>query len=258
MIKQLLLWSKPFRYFLDQFAYNRMADHKPIISLKNRLKGQPILVVGNGPSLNRTPLDTFANISAIGMNKIDLIFSRVNWRPSLIICTNNLVIQQHKKKFIGSKIPVFLSWKGRWFINPWHRRKVNFFNSLLSSDFSTNLLKGVGSAGTVTYTALQFAYYMGCNPVILFGVDHNFSYSGQANEIQKRQGTDANHFDQNYFKSGSYWGVPNLEKSELGYKNAKDVFESDNRCIFDATIDGKLTIFPKISVDKAKELCGIG
>ncbi|MDP6075069.1 MAG: hypothetical protein QGI26_08775, partial [Myxococcota bacterium] len=67
-----------------------------------------MLIVGNGPSLNSTPLDDFSHIPAIGMNKIDLLYPRVEWRPSLVICTNNLVIQQHAESLASSTVPVYL------------------------------------------------------------------------------------------------------------------------------------------------------
>ena len=47
---------------------------------------------------------------------------------------------------------------------------------------------------TVTYTALQLAYFMGCDPVILIGVDHNFTTPGQPNVTVVSSGDDPNHF----------------------------------------------------------------
>lgn len=255
MIKKLIFWSKPIRYRLDRLTYKSLADRKPIQKLKNCLKDCPMLVVGNGPSLNKTPLDEFVDIPSIGTNKVDLIFSKFKWRPYLIICINNLVIKQNWENFVRSEIPVYLSWKGRWFAGSTHRNKVNYFLSLPTRDFSDNLVKGVGSAGTVTYAALQFAYYMGCNPVIIVGVDHSYNFSGEPNEIAKRKGPDQNHFDPNYFREGSTWGLPNLELSEIGYQYAKEAFENDGRTIYDATIGGKLDIFPKINIDEAIKIC---
>ena len=257
MLKKLLFWSRPFRYWLDNFAYEKSADHSPLKKLKDIYKGQPMIIVGNGPSLNKTPLDDFVGVPSIGMNKIDLLFYRVKWRPDLIICTNNLVIKQHVHQFLKNGISVYLSWKGRWFVPAGSRKKLNFFNSLNTTEFSKDLVHGVGSAGTVTYTALQFAYYMGSDPVILFGVDHSFAFEGNPNEIAKRKGPDQNHFDPNYFKDGSKWGLPNLDLSEVGYENAKGVFNNDGRKVYDATVGGKLTVFPKITIGRAKELCSL-
>lgn len=257
MLKRVLSITKPARYWLDRVTYKRQAENNMIASLKDKYKNRPLLVIGNGPSLNKTPLEDFSGVPSVGMNKIDMIFPKVSWRPNIIVCMNNLVVKQHWKTFIRGDIPTFISWKGRWFVAKEYRRSVNYFLSDYSPEFSTDILSRVGSAGTVTYTALQFAYYMGANPVILFGVDHSFSFEGDPADLKKRKGDDVNHFDPNYFKDGQWWGLPNLELSELGYRNAKKAFEEDNRQVYDATIDGKLKVFTRISIDEAKMLCGI-
>ncbi|MFK7840888.1 MAG: hypothetical protein AB8B54_01370, partial [Sphingorhabdus sp.] len=113
---------------------------------------------------------------------------------------------------------------------------------------------GMGSGATVTYAALQLAYHMGANPVIIVGVDHSFDKSGSANIYEKRSGADNNHFDPNYFKDGSYWGVPNLDASEEVFLKSRIAFEQDGRKIYDATVDGKLQIFEKIAIDDAVAL----
>ncbi|NNL78813.1 MAG: DUF115 domain-containing protein [Desulfobacterales bacterium] len=257
MFKQVLSATRPARYWIDEITFKSSPVRNQLKELKDAYAGKPLLVVGNGPSLNNTPLDEFSNIPAIGMNKIDLLFDRVNWRPSMIVCINNLVIKQHWRSFVQSQIPVYLSWKGRWFVKRKFRGKVNYFLDLKSPEFSTELPNGIGMGGTVTYSALQIAYYMGANPVILFGVDHNFAFKGKPLEYSKRTGADSNHFDPNYFKEGDWWGLPDLEASEAGYSNAKAMFENDGRRIVDATIGGKLDIFEKVSVSAAKALCGI-
>lgn len=257
MLKKILSVTQPARYWMDKVSFKKSPARNHLKDLRGACAGKPMLVVGNGPSLNDSPLDEFSSIPAIGMNKIDLLFSRVKWRPSMIVCINNLVIKQHWRSFVQSKIPVYLSWKGRWFVKRKFRGDVNYFLDLPSPEFSTELPDGVGAAATVTYAALQIAYYMGANPVILFGIDHNFTFEGNPQEYAKRKGEDVNHFDPNYFKDGDWWGLPNLETSELGYSYAKAMFEKDGRQIFDATIGGKLDIFDKVSVSTAKSLCGI-
>ncbi len=257
MLRSILIRSRPVRYLFDNITYRCFSSRNSLSKLKNIYKGRPMLVVGNGPSLNKTPLDNFSAVPSIGMNKIFLLFPCVKWRPNLVVCTNNLVIKQSWQFFIRSNVPTFLSWKGRWFIDRNERNSFNYFLSLSSREFSANPLEGVGSAGTVTYTALQFAYFMGANPVILFGVDHSFSCEGKANEIVKMEGSDPNHFDPNYFAEGQKWGLPNYELSELAYRNSKNAFEKDGRHVYDATINGKLDIFPKIGVEEAREICSL-
>lgn len=255
MLDQLIRWSKPARYGADNMLFSMSGRARDVGALKDRYKGRPLLVVGNGPSLNKTPLDEFAQVPSIGMNKIDMIFPRTIWRPHMIICINNLVVKQHAEHFAASDIPVYLSWKSRWFAP--RSSSIKYFNLSLSEEFSTDASERIGSSVTVTYPALQLAYYLGADPVIIFGVDHNFDKVGKEGTYERRVGSDINHFDPNYFKAGSYWGLPNLEASEQAYARVQNKFESSGRRVFDATVNGKLEIFEKITVKQARELAGI-
>jgi len=49
--------------------------------------------------------------------------------------------------------------------------------------------------------------------------------------------------------------LPDLETSEVTYQLAKCYYKLDGREIFDATIDGKLQIFPKIFYEEALKIC---
>lgn len=252
--KQLMAASRPIRYAIDSIGFKIAGDTGPLVALKDRHRGKPMMVVGNGPSLNHTPLDDFAHLPSIGMNKIDMIYGRTTWRPELIVCLNNLVAKQHQDAFAASEIPVFVGWKARWYLQAENRKKLNFFKTNLSNVFSVDAVQGFGSSATVTYIALQMAYWMGADPVIIVGVDHSFKYTGPERTYKKREGPDTNHFDPNYFKSGSYWGTPDLDQSEIDYSLARAAFAADGRKVYDATVGGKLEVFEKISLERAKEL----
>lgn len=252
--RRIISATRPLRYAIDNALYKSLADPTPLATLKDLHKNKPILVVGNGPSLNQTPLDDFVHVPSIGMNKIDMIYSRTKWRPELVVCLNNMVAKQNQYAFASSEVPVFIAWKARWHLRRENRRKLRFFNVNLSNAFSKDAVKGLGSSATVTYVALQMAYWMGADPVIIFGVDHSFIYTGPKMTYQKREGPDSNHFDPNYFKSGTYWGTPDLDQSEIEYALARQAFEAAGRKVFDATIGGKLEVFDKIGLEQAKQL----
>jgi hypothetical protein len=230
-------------------------DNSALMNLKDRHRGKTMLVIGNGPSLNETPLSDFAHVPSVGMNKIDMIYPRTTWRPEVVVCLNNLVARQNQDSFAASDIPTFVAWKSRWYMRAKNRKKLNFFNTTLSNTFSTDVVQGFGSSATVTYVALQMAYWMGADTVIILGVDHSFKYVGPELSYQKREGPDTNHFDSNYFKAGTYWATPDLEQCEKDYRLARDAFQTDGRNVYDATVGGKLDIFEKISIDRATELC---
>lgn len=246
---------RPLRYGLEGILYRRTQNAKVLMQVQGQVRGMPILVIGNGPSLNQTPLDEFKHVPSIGMNKINLIFSHVDWRPTFIVCLNRHVMEQNQDFFANTDIPVFQCWQNRWFIKAENRSDGRYFLNLNSGKFSNDISVGVGIGGTVTYTALQFAYYMGANPVILFGVDHSFPSKGPPNKLIVSRDADANHFDKNYFGKGIKWNLPDLVESERAYLRAKSAFEADGRVVYDATINGKLKIFPKIDLMRAMEIC---
>lgn len=254
LINKTIKLSKPLRYWLDEFTFRRSGVSDDVRDLSGLLRGKPLLIVGNGPSLNDTPLTEFDKVYSIGMNKIDLIFERTSWRPDIIVVTNNLVVRQHCGKMAEHGIPCYLSWKSRWFVPRNLRQRFRYFLDKVAPGFQRDIARGLGASATVTYAALQFAYYMEADPVIIVGLDHNFSYSGNPNDYRKREGKDVNHFDSNYFAPGQYWGVPDLKESEVSFLKAKEAFDNAGRKIVDATIGGKLNVFDKISIEEALRL----
>ena len=97
--------------------------------------------------------------------------------------------------------------------------------------------------------AMQVAYHLGFQDVVLIGVDHRFASTGPANELVTSQGADPNHFDPNYFGAGVKWQLPDLEMSERAYRLANERFVADGRSIVDATVGGNLTVFPKVDFE---------
>lgn len=112
------------------------------------------------------------------------------------------------------------------------------------SRFCKDIEHGVHEGWTVTYAALQVAYYLGFREVVIIGMDHRFEFSGEPNEGRMLEGEDKNHFSTEYF-AGRTWDNPDLERSEESYRIARQVFEADGRKIWDATVHGNCTVFDK-------------
>ncbi len=256
MFKGLSNATFGLRYGLDGLLYDSKRWSQSFAALKNCAKGDPVLVVGNGPSLNKTPLDEFASVTSIGMNKIDMLYPRVTWRPTLVMTMNTVVVKQHGDTIVDVNDQAFISFKTRHFLSKKSCEKAKFFLEKPGTPFSTDPSKYIALGPTVTYSALQMAYWMGADPVILFGVDHSFKFAGSPLAYEKMKGDDPNHFDPNYFKD-SLWGAPDNVGMERCYAESRHAFERDGRRILDATIDGKLQIFEKISLAEAFSLCGI-
>lgn len=216
------------------------------LSLLETFHGQDCLIVGNGPSLNQTPLDKI-KMPSIGMNKINLLFDKTSWRPDLIVCVNGLVIRQNRGFFNSTLIPLVLPIKALY-LGIKRRPHVIFIRISDSIDFQDNIKKPSGIGSTVTFTCMQIAAFARVKTVNIVGVDHSFNYKG-TDGIKMHEGDDPNHFDPNYFKN-CLWGLPDLEGSERAYLIAKKYFDNKGVRIIDYTIKGKLSVFDKGDINQ--------
>jgi hypothetical protein len=141
----------------------------------------------------------------------------------------------------------FLPWGlRRYFPSPVPEDLVLIQNEGLKPGFQRNACRPLWQGATVTFVAMQLAYHLGFDKVILVGVDHSFTMQGRPHETVISQGDDPNHFSYDYFGKGFKWQLPDLETSEIAYRMARQAFESSGREIMDATVGGKLTVFPKV------------
>jgi hypothetical protein len=222
------------------------ASRYRLSTLRNSHKGERCFIIGNGPSLRQTDLTRLRREFTFGLNRIYLLFPELGFTTSCLVSVNDLVLEQCFQEIKALSIPKYLTWRSRrWFADD---PRVVFVDTDFtgSESFSQEVSSRVFEGYTVTYVALQLAFHMGFSEAILIGVDHNFVTKGPANEAVISQGDDPNHFAPNYFGAGFKWQLPDLEGSERAYSLAKQAYEIAGRHVLDATIGGKLTIFPKV------------
>jgi hypothetical protein len=229
----------------------RRESIKRLNQLKDIHTGKRAFIIGNGPSLKQTDLTKLKNEITFGMNRIYIAFPEMGFETTYFVSINNLVIEQFANDIASLNMPKFLSWRSHHFFTPetynLKPETINFlYTSYTGKKISQNISGRVWEGATVTTVALQLAYHMGISQVILIGVDHNFTSKGEANKTVISEGDDANHFMSNYFGKGTKWQLPDLDTSEVGYSMAREMYEKNNREILDATVAGKLTVFPKV------------
>jgi len=216
-----------------------------IVAMKDKHQGERCFIIGNGPSLRNTDLSLLKGEVTFGMNRIYLLFDQVGFATTYYVAVNKLVIEQCAREIASLTCPKFISWHARDEID--FTTDMMFLHSRgVSPTFYTDITRGIWEGATVTYVAMQIAYYMGFQKVILVGVDHSFVTQGKPHTAVVSQGNDPDHFDPQYFGKGFRWQLPDLETSELAYRTAKSQFESEDREIVDATVDGKLQVFSKV------------
>ncbi len=213
-------------------------------------QGKRAFIIGNGPSLKNTDLTRLKDEYTFGLNRIYLMFPELGFTTTYLVSINDLIIEQCAAELLAVSVPKFFAWRShRHFLslNPPASELPDFiYTSYTGPRFSRDVSGRVWEGATVTNVALQLAYHMGFQQVILIGVDHNFVSKGPANTTVVSGGDDPNHFSPAYFGKGFRWQLPDFETSEVGYKMARDAYEKDGRQVLDATIGGKLTIFPKV------------
>jgi len=233
----------------------RRESIRRLAALKDTHKGQRAFIIGNGPSLKQTDLTKLKNEFTFGMNRIYLMFPELGFTTSCLVSINDLVIEQCAAEMAALEIPKFFAWRSHRHFAALPNSSLIFHPSSLPAflytaytgpRFSRDVRGRVWEGATVTNVALQLAFHMGFEQVILIGVDHNFTSKGDANKTVVSDGDDPNHFSAAYFGKGFRWQLPDLDTSEIGYRFARQAYESAGRQVLDATVGGKLTIFKKV------------
>lgn len=238
-LQRAAMWPAATFHPLRRKSTRRLAD------FKDKHRNQRCFIIGNGPSLRQTDLSQLKNEFTFGMNRIYLMFPELGFATSYFLTVNSLVIEQCAQDIRALSIPKFLSWRSHPLIQP--TDDIMFLHTTYTGPkFATDARGRVWEGATVTYVALQLAFYMGFEQVILIGVDHNYTTQGKPNTTIVSQGDDPNHFNGSYFGKGFRWQLPDLNTSERSYLMARQAYTEAGRQVIDATVGGKLTIFPKV------------
>ena len=245
----------------------RRESIRRLAALKDIHKGKRAFIIGNGPSLRKTDLSKLRNEFTFGMNRIYLLFPELGFHTTYFVSINDLVIEQFKDEILAQPMPKFLAWRSHRHFSSQFPNSPGFgpssgqvsslqspsftfpiflYTTYTSPNFARDVRGRVWEGATVTNVALQIAFHMGFEKVILIGVDHNFTSKGEANKTVVSQGDDPNHFAPNYFGKGAKWQLPDLDTSEIGYSLAREAYRKAGREVMDATVGGKLMVFPKV------------
>jgi Protein of unknown function DUF115 len=240
-------WRNRGRHILGKrFDTRWQNSQEKLACFKDKYAGRRCFVIGNGPSLQHTNLSLLENEITFGLNRIYLLFKELRFPTTFLVSVNDLVLEQVADDLQKINVPKFITWRAR----RWLQEDSNtiFIDTDFTGpeNFSSNASGRIYEGFTVTFVALQLAFYMGFQQVILVGVDHNFSTKGPANSTVVSAGDDPNHFSASYFSKGFRWQLPDLEGSERAYHLARAAYLDAGREILDATVGGKLEIFPKV------------
>jgi len=236
---------------------------KRIRELRDRYAGRRCFVIGGGPSLAQTPLDLLTNEITIASNAIFLLFGETNFRPTFYTVEDQLVAEDRAPAInqLHGMTKIFPADLWRYLKEDKETIYVNFKRGEYDGfpKFSDRLDEVVYWGGTVTFMNLQLAWHIGCREVYLVGIDHSYQRPSPDDKVEgiviTSQSADVNHFHPDYFGPGYRWHDPRVDRMERGYVEARRFFTEHGGVIYNATVGGKLEVFPRVDYKQTTASC---
>jgi len=153
---------------------NRSNPHGKSSSLSpkswiGKMTGIPCFIMGNAPSLNK--IENFSILDdyfTVGINRIFFKYD-----PTVLIWQDLALWSQEKQKVVATKAIKYCR-EGANTQGGFYTFFLQGKDPKLTNDIAT--LYGRGSSGTIAY---QMVYALGCDPIILVGMDCRYTKKGQ-------------------------------------------------------------------------------
>jgi hypothetical protein len=248
----------PASYWLSEEYPETGFDSLEMASFKDRHRGERVVIIGNGPSLNELDLTKLKTEYTIAVNGIFYAAEQMGFDPTYYVVEDTAVMRDNLDEIIAYQA-------GHKFFPSIYRRMVGerdnvsyfmmnrgFYESA-SPDFciprfSVDPGHHMFSGQSVTLINLQLAYHLGFEEVILIGMDFSYTVPDDAvveGDVITSTSDDPNHFHPGYFGPGKVWKDPKLDRVLANYALAKQIYEADGRRIVNATAGGNLALFER-------------
>lgn len=226
----------------------KLTDKAIIKKFYNMHKGKRAFIIGNGPSLLKTDPRRLKGEITFGCNNIFLL---ENFTPTYYAAIDRVLTQDRAKEINALPwVKFFPNLVSEWITNGYF---LNAIHAEWPTNFSTDISEFIEIDFTVTYSLMQIAFYMGCDPVYLIGVDHTYKVDSQQSYLEANVLTstadDPNHFHPDYFGKGYRWHKPRMEPLKACYRKALEVYRQHGRELFNATAGGALEELPRVDFD---------
>jgi len=256
-MKNLLEQAKKKLYY-ERVARPSARDRRALRRLRDLHRGETGVILANGPSLRAVDFGLVRPYATIGMNRIYLMYDVMGFRPDYYCIEDRLEAEQECKEINeldGSVmfIPKYLGYCLLKKRNPnivYTNFQLRYPGYTTDSRFSTDFSQVSYLGFTVTYYALQLAFYMGFSTVVIAGLDHSFQVAKEPG-VQAIRGEHGNHFVENYYKPDDLWYSPDMARMERSYAVAERYFRKDGRRVLNATPGSKLDVFPITTLEEA-------
>lgn len=249
---------------------------------KDRHQGERCFIMGNGPSLNRMDLSRLAGETVFACNGVDLLFDRIDWRPTYYVSVDSRVLPDRAEavKAMLAAHPAMTGFFPTELVDHGSGKPAQDTRSLLSGVGNAVFFRertndpGRGVDGmfsfdadaalvqpyTVTITMMQLAAWMGFSEIVLIGCDTDYVVPASVRQegptveggqllLTSTADDDPNHFDPRYFGKGRRWHQPQVARMIEHYGFARQALEGAGIRVVNATVGGRLDVFERSSLD---------
>ena len=248
-------------------ARRAMMDPRPTVEEWQKLKGSydgRAFLLGNGPSLNQTPLHLLEGEATMCFNRFDLMLERLPWTPTFYTTIDDRVLldtldvvnemsERSKHAFFPDIHPYFVDFRESIVKRP------NVHWLFLDRTFFSDELPYCGINKTVANVGIQILAYLGFTEIYLLGVDMTYTVPKSARIEGKRDITateddDESHFDPRYFGKGRKFHVPMLDETFLKFREAYEHYTPRGVQIVNSTVGGVLEEFPRRPLEEVLDV----
>ena len=249
------------------------AGHHWLQSMRNSRRGETVVLIGNGPSLNETDLELLAGVDTFGVNSIFLADDRFVEPLTYFVvedtavfndnepeikryeATHKLFPTLYQPRFTDDEITenthffrMNMGFYGR------HHKHAGPTRTVCHPRFSMDASQRVYCGQSVTIINLQLAHWFGYQRVVLIGMDFSYTIPDDADRTGNlivSNSDDPNHFHPGYFGAGKTWKDPKLDRVLVNYRLANEAYQASGREIINSTVGGRLEVFRRLPLEAA-------
>lgn len=233
---------------LYDFMYDIKAYHNPQLEVYKGIHcGRRCFIIGTGPSLRISDLDRLRESGdiCISVNGIFRAYDSTDWRPDYYLMGDRNRFEDLKGELLGryqvkNMLVTDTCLRGRSFPEfQWYHQSFLHLSPSCPPLFSDDFAHGVYAGGTITYDCLQFAFYLGCKEIYLYGVDFDC-------------GEKEVHFVDAYsgFSTPMSARLYEQSRAQLAYETAERKARESGIRIYNASRRSKLDVFERADFDE--------
>lgn len=244
------LFSK-FKLIIISFWYKcRKKNIKKIKLLKNIHKGERCFIIGNGPSLKVEDLNKLENEYTFVSNRFFTIHSKLI--PTYYFMHDSVLLPKNFDESLRLNCNVRFYGVHSGTFDYLRKRDIDGILYLINErnlkerfSVSQDVSSSVNSTGSVSFSMLQFAIYMGFKEIYLLGFDHSFSKEIKNGKLI--QNDDVKDHFSDYNEGISV--VAKVDDMDCGFEIIKKYADENEIKIINSTRGGNLEVFPRIELE---------